>query len=520
MTDLPTGPDLREGIDVSELADGGRIAGHVDDEAVVLARNGEAFFAFSAFCTHYHGPLAEGLIVGETIHCPWHHACFSMRTGVAHCAPAIRPLRVYETSRVGEFVRVGAEITPAAAQAAPGEEHIVIIGGGAAGAFAATELRRVGFGGRVTLLSRDERLPYDRPNLSKDYLAGKAPEEWMPLREQADYAAERIDLRLSTIVEEIDSAQRTLHLTGGEVLSFDRLIIATGASPRHLEIPIDAVTRVHYLRTWSDSNEIRAAAENARRVVIIGASFIGLEAAASLRERGLEVTVIGVEERPLEKVLGREIGDFIRRTHEQHGVRFRLGRKPVEIRAKAVVLDDGTAEACDFVIAGIGVAPELELARRAGLTIDHGIVVDKFLQTSAPHVFAAGDVARYPHAPTGALIRVEHWVAAGRQGQAAARNAFGPQEPFTAVPFFWSQHYDLVFAYVGHAERVDEVEMFGSLDEHNAAAVFRENGRISAVVTLFRDDVSLAVEAAMQHQPPRRLADGDDGILDLVRRAF
>ena len=514
MTDEATGPDLREGIRVSDLDDGALLAGRVDDEAVVLARKGDEFFAFSAFCTHYHGPLAEGRLDGDTIHCPWHHACFSLRTGNAHCAPALRPLRVYETMRDGDIVRVGSEVVQAAAQEMPSNDHIVIIGGGAAGAFAATELRRQGFGGRVTLLSRDERLPYDRPNLPKAYLAGRAPEEWMPLREQANYAAERIDLRLSTTVEEIDSAQRQLRLAGGEMLSFDRLILATGASPRHLDIPIDPTARVHYLRTWSDADALRAAAEGARRVVVIGASFIGLEAAASLRERGLEVTVIGAEERPLEKVLGSAVGEFIRRTHEEHGVRFRLGRRPAEIRARPVILDDGTAEACDLVVAGIGVVPELSLAQSAGLNVDRGIVVDAFLQTSVLHIFAAGDVARYPYEPTGARIRVEHWVAAGRQGQAAARNAMGLQEPFTTVPFFWSQHYDLVFAYVGHAERVDDVEMFGSLDDHNAAAVYRDGGHIAAVVTLYRDDVSLAVEAAVQQR------DGDDAILNIVRRAF
>jgi apoptosis-inducing factor 3 len=213
-------------------------------------------------------------------------------------------------------------------------------------------------------------------------------------------------------------------------------------------------------------------------------------------------------------VMGREIGDFVRRIHESHGVRFRLGRRPVEVRSHSVVLDDGSAEAADVVVAGIGVVPDVELAERAGVAMDRGVVVNEYLETSVPNVFAAGDAARYPDARTGLAIRVEHWVAAGRQGQAAARNAVGLREPFTAVPFFWSQHYDLVFSYVGHAEGAGDVEMFGSLEKHDAAAVLRDGGRVAAVITLFRDDVSLGVEAAMERGAT------DEEILELVRRAF
>jgi NADPH-dependent 2,4-dienoyl-CoA reductase/sulfur reductase-like enzyme/nitrite reductase/ring-hydroxylating ferredoxin subunit len=515
------GPDLQHGIAVSTLADGGMISGHVGEEAVLLVRKGDEFFALDAVCTHYGGPLAEGALVGETIRCPWHHACFNLRTGSAVAAPAMRPLRVFSTVIEGDVVRVRSDarlFTAPATATAAGREHIVIIGAGAAGSFAAAELRRVGFGGRVTILTRESRLPYDKPNLSKDYLAGRAPQEWIPLRGETDYAGDHVDLRLRATVDRIDPRRREVRLATGDPIIFDRLILATGAVPRRLDVPIgmpiDPAARLYYLRTWADADALRGVADAVRNVVIIGTGFIGLEAAASLRERGLNVTVVGRDDRPLQNVLGRDIGDFVRRTHEAHGVHFRLGRKPVEIRADSVIMDDGSIEQAEIVIAAIGVEPDVTLAAQAGLAVDRGIIVSSTLQTTSPSIYAAGDAARFPYARTGKPIRVEHWAVAGRQGQVAARNAIGHRERYTAVPFFWSQHYDLVFAYVGHAERADDVELFGSLEGHNAAAVFRDGGRVSAVVTLFRDDISLAVEAAMERNA------SDDEILEVIRRGF
>src|SRR5215213_9557049 len=242
-------------IDIRELADGGMVTRQAGDDTILIARRGEEYFALDAFCTHYHGPLAEGVIVGETIRCPWHHACFDLRSGAAVAAPAMRPLRAYDVTRDGDRLRVSttprdAASAPAAATAA---EHVAIVGAGAAGSFAASELRRLGFAGRVTLLTGEDRLPYDKPNLSKDYLAGRAPAEWIPLREEGDYAAAGIDLRLNTRVEAIDAKGSVIRLSGGESLRYDRLILATGASPRRLDVPTDANARVHYLRTWSDA---------------------------------------------------------------------------------------------------------------------------------------------------------------------------------------------------------------------------------------------------------------------------
>jgi len=355
------------------------------------------------------------------------------------------------------------------------------------------------------MIGRDESVPYDRPNLSKDYLAGDAPEEWIPLRPAEFYAEHSIDLIRGMTVSQIDVAGRRVRLDDDSVRPFDRLLLATGADPVKLPIPGAELKHVHYLRTLADSRAIIAAAEDAKRAVVIGASFIGLEVAAALRAREVHVEVVAPESVPLERVLGAEVGRFVRTLHESQGVRFHLGRKPAAIAQGAVTLDDGTALACDFVVMGVGVRPRLGLAEAAGLPIDRGLVVDDQLR-AAPPVWAAGDVARYPDPRSGKPVRVEHWAAAERQGQAAARNMLGAALPFRDVPFFWSAHYDVTLNYVGHAETFDAVEIRGSLEKRDALVAYREGGRIAAVVTLGRDRQSLEAEAAMERGDEAGLA--------------
>ena len=495
------GPDLAQGVAIESLADGQMLAGHVGDDNVLLARRGDEFFAIGAACSHYHGPLAEGLMVGDTVRCPWHHACFSLRTGEAVRAPALSAVDCWSTQRQDGKVVVLQKMEPAPARraaAADAPQKIVIVGGGAAGFAAAEMLRRSGYAGSLTMLSDDEAPPVDRPNLSKDYLAGSAPEEWVPLRGNDFYADQGIALRLKTRVASIDVGAREIVLADGARVPYERLLLATGAEPVRLPISGMDLPHVRTLRSLTDCRAIIAQAAAAKRAVVLGASFIGLEVAASLRARGLEVHVVAPEARPMERVLGPELGAFVQALHEEHGVVFHLGTTAVAIEPQTAVLANGERLDAQMVVVGVGVRPRLALAEQAGLAIDRGVVVDATLQTSAPGVYAAGDIARWPDARSGAAIRVEHWVVALRQGQTAARNMLGANEIFDAVPFFWSQHYDVPINYVGHAESWDEIAIDGDLAARDATVRYQRNGRVLAVATVYRDVESLKEEVAME----------------------
>ncbi|MBN9149493.1 MULTISPECIES: FAD-dependent oxidoreductase [unclassified Nitrobacter] len=494
----PSGPDLTQGVDPGAFKDG-KLVGHVGDREILLVREGSEIFAIDAHCSHYHGPLADGLVVDGTVRCPWHHACFDLCTGEATRAPAFNALDVWEVEqRDGRiFVRRQRE-RPASKIAKPDHpEKIVIVGGGAAGFAAAEMLRRQDYKGGIVMLSSDDAAPVDRPNLSKDYLAGSAPEDWLPLRPDDFYQQAGIDLRLGTTVNAIDPDKRQLTTTGGTV-GYDRLLLATGAEPLRLPIPGANLPHVHTLRTLKDCRAIIEAAKSASRVVVIGASFIGLEVAASLRARDIEVHVVAPESRPMERILGAEMGDFVRALHEEHGVIFHLEDTVAAIGEQKVTLGSGGTLDADFVVFGVGVKPRLELAEKAGLKIDRGVLVNEFLETSAPGIYAAGDIARWPDSHSGDNIRVEHWVVAERQGQVAARNMLGHREKFDAVPFFWSQHYDVPINYIGHALKWDQIEVEGSVADRDCLLRYRHKGRVLAVSSIYRDIDHLKAEVAME----------------------
>jgi len=518
-SDELTGPELTQGIEISSIRPGQLIAGHAFGDPVLLVHVEPNWFAVGGKCTHYGATLAEGVLVGETIRCPWHHACFELRNGAASRAPALNDLPSYTVVLENNVVRVtakrdhswprGADQRPRGSRAPEkvlldespvvGPSSVFIVGASAAGIACAEMLRREAYRGAITLVDMDPDAPYDRPNLSKDYLAGNAPEEWLPLHPKAFFEQQKFTILSGVEAQGIDTGSRTVRLSDGSVHHYGALLIATGASP--IRLAIKGGERIRYLRTLPDCRAIIGSVAGARRVVVIGASFIGLEVAASLVTRGLEVHVVAPETLPLKSVLGTELGELIQSVHEQRGVRFHFGRTVQAIDGNAAILDDDTRLDADMVIAGVGVRPNLDLAERAGILLDNGIAVNEFLETSAANVFAAGDVARWPDAYSDARLRVEHWVVAERQGQVVARNMLGHRDRFDDIPYFWSAHYDnLSIHYTGHVEHWDETKIEGDVMKQDCAVSYLVAGKRRAMATINRDRQSLQTEVEMERE--------------------
>ena len=496
-----TGPDFAQGFAVGDLADGALVSGHVAGKEAIMVRRGDEVFVVGAYCSHYHAPLADGLVVGDEIRCPWHHACFSLKTGAATRAPAFDALRVWRVERVGDvyFARERVQQpTPVLPSLPDAPKRIVIVGGGAAGFAAAYTLRAEGWDGLLDLVSADTAAPYDRPNLSKDYLAGSAQPDWLPLRAPDWYRDHGVQLRLGRRAMALDAGARRLSLDDGAEIAFDRVLIATGAEPVRLPTPGADLPHVHYLRSLADSDRLIAACAGVKTVAVIGASFIGLEVAAALRSRGLDVQVIAPEAVPMARILGPELGAHIQKLHEAHGVIFHLEDVATQIDAHQLTLRSGGVVEAQLVVMGVGVRPNLALAEQAGLAVDKGVLVDEFLLTSAPNIYAAGDIASWPDRASGKRLRVEHWVTAERQGRTAARNMLGFQERFEATPFFWSQHYDQTISYVGHASAWDRIEISGAPESGDCMISYYEGAVRRAVATLGRDRESLRAEAEFE----------------------
>jgi NADPH-dependent 2,4-dienoyl-CoA reductase/sulfur reductase-like enzyme/nitrite reductase/ring-hydroxylating ferredoxin subunit len=516
-SDELTGPDLAKGVEISSVGAGQLIAGHAFGEPVLLAHVEPNWFAVGNKCTHYGAPLDQGVLVSETIRCPWHHACFELHNGAASRAPALNDLPSYDVAIENNVVRVTRKRDPGQLKGEPhrarasraservlfepfpvtGPKSVVIIGAGAAGNACAEMLRREAYRGPITMIDPDPDAPYDRPNLSKDYLAGNAPEEWLPLHPPEFYEAQHIEILSGIEAVSLDVKAKTIQLSDSSTREYGALLIATGAAPIRLDIP--GGERILYFRTLRDCRTVIERIGGARSAVIIGASFIGLEVAASLVTRGLKVDVVAPEKIPLERVLGAELGGLVRKVHEEKGVTFHLGQTVKGVDDESVVLDDGTRLPADIVVAGIGVRPNLKLAASAGLTIDNGVAVNEFLETNVKGVFAAGDVARWPDAYSDVRLRIEHWVVAERQGQVVARNMLGDRDRFDDIPFFWSAHYDkLSIAYTGHADRWDETRIEGDVMQMDCEVSYMVSGKRRAVATINRDRRNLLAEVELE----------------------
>ena len=494
---------------VGDLKDGEMKAFDVGETKVLLARVNGNVHAVGATCPHYGAPLAEGALCGERIICPWHHASFDVKSGDLLEPPALDALPRYEVRIEGERVIVALPDEPvdrraplmARHDARQDERTFVILGGGAAGYMAAQTLREDGFQGRVLMITREDRLPYDRPNLSKDYLQGHAEPEWMPLRPDEFFTDYDIEVMRGKDASRIDAATRAIGFSDGSSLTYDALLVATGGAPRKLPFQPDDLANVFLLRSFADADAIIEAAAQGARAVVIGASFIGMEAASSLTERKCSVTIVAPDTVPFQKTLGAEIGALFQRLHESHGVKFKLGANVSRFegvgKVEAVVLENGERLEADLVVVGVGVKPATDFLRGVGLSDDGGVIVDEHLR-AADGLYAAGDIANFPSALTGERQRIEHWRTALQQGRIAAHNMAGEAISYDSVPFFWTRQFDAGLSYVGHAEKWDEIIIQGDVSAQNFLAFYVKGNRVLAVAGMNRDRDIAAFEGLMR----------------------
>ena len=491
---------------VDDLTDGELKEVRVDDTDVLLARADGQYFALHPKCSHYSGPLAKGLLNGHRLVCPWHNACFDIRNGYRLEAPALNGLPTHEVRIEGDqvFVRLTTNKesmeNPLSAPDEANSETYVIIGSGGAGAFAAEGMREGGFTGKIVMLTESSEAPYDRPNCSKDYLQGKAPDEWMSLRSDEFYKDYGIDVRTNQHVTSLDPATKQIGLASGETLTYDKALVCPGGDPNSLPGLTTNLTGVYMLRSLHDSQKLRELGQAGKRVVIIGSSFIGLEGAMSLRKLGSEVSVVGLEKVPFEKILGEKIGRVVQGWHEKEGIQFHLGRKVDRLEGDdhvtAVLLDNGERLPADFVLLGLGVKPKTDFLKGVPLEKDGGVKTNEYLQI-ATDLYAAGDIAHYPAAD--GTQRIEHWKVAGQQGHVAGLNMAGKEEPYRMVPFFWTNQQGKRINYIGHATKIDDIIYDGDPEKDDSfLALYVQDGQIKAAAGLKRDQDIIAIRELMQ----------------------
>ncbi len=521
---------------VEDFADGAMWQVTVGGTDVLVARVGEGFHAVYAYCSHYGAPLAEGALSEGRVVCPWHHACFELKSGRQLEPPGQDGLRRFDV-RVDDgqvLVRVPSDFeahpaAPMAKRSAPtgpgaDEETFVILGGGAAGAYAAEALREEGFDGRIVMVTADHFLPYDRVNVSKDYLAGSIEEaEDLVLRSSAFYEAHDIEVKEGRRVTGVDAEARRLTFEGGETMVYDALILCTGGTPRTLDVDGAALDGIYTLRNIADSDVIQDAAQNVERVVIVGSSFIGMEGASSLRQlrEDLPITVVSPSAVPFAAVLGEEVGRMLQVLHEENGIAFRLEEHVARFEGEGavaeVVLESGERLPADLVVVGIGVEPATGFLKGVDLAEDGGVIVDDRLR-AAEGLWAAGDIARFPDWRTGQPTRIEHWRLACQHGRLAGYNAAGRAEAFRSVPFFWSAQHGSSLRYVGHADSFDEVVIDGDLYAEEFIAYYVAEGEVRAAFGMGRDQKMAALEELMRREilpTPGELCRGE---VDLLKR--
>jgi NADPH-dependent 2,4-dienoyl-CoA reductase/sulfur reductase-like enzyme/nitrite reductase/ring-hydroxylating ferredoxin subunit len=477
-----------------ELSNGDLRRVTVGNTPVLLARSDDNFYALGAVCSHAGAPLDQGLMHDGRIVCPWHMASFAVQTG-AHCEPpGLDGLTRYPLIVDGRDIivevpdDVGPHQTPAMATHHPESDGRVfaILGAGIAGQMAAETLRQEGYEGRIVMITAEAEIPYKRTALSKGYLQSEPADNLPTLRPESFFADHGIEVWRDRPVTAVKPYEHSITFANGDVLNYHQLLLATGGKARQLGVSGADLANVFTLHKAEDAAQIVESAQDAQRAVVIGSSFIGMEAAASLTQAGLSVTVVSPEAVPFEKIFGPVVGRRLQTLHEDNGVEFCLDQKATEFvgeaAVEAVVLENGDRVPADLVVVGIGIQPATDFIEAMKLHPGDGsILVNAYLH-AAESVFAAGDVARYPDPRSGSDIRIEHWRLAAQHGRIAARNMLGQSIPFKGVPFFWTKQFAMNLHYVGHAERWNDVIIHGNLESGEFMAFYVELGQILAVL--------------------------------------
>jgi apoptosis-inducing factor 3 len=488
-----------------ELQDDQKRQVTVGDTDILLIRRADRVYAIGAYCTHNQAPLEQGVLHGDCLVCPWHNAYFDITTGDLNQPPGLDSLQRYPVRIDGDRVLVtipastsGHRVPDMVAYHPEIDRRtFVILGAGAAGTHAAETLRVAGYQGRIVMVTRDDRLPYDRTTLSKNYFLGKLKADQILMRSAEFYQQHDIELRLDCPVTNVDINTKKVTLTNGEILTYDALLIATGTQPRRLDVPGADFPNVFTLRSLADSDRLLTAVQTAKQAVVIGSSFIGMEVTAGLTQKGIKVTVVSPDSLPFERILGTEIGELFYRVHQENGVTFKMGRNVSSIEgqsaAQTVILDNGDRLTTDLIVVGIGVRPVTDFIDGIELNAqDRSIPVDEYL-CAAENVYAAGDIARFPDWRTSDSMRVEHWRIAAQHGRIAAYNMAGTPTKFRGVPVFWSMQFQFPIRYVGHASEWDEVIIDGDLNDRQFIAFYIKDDRVLAAASSKRDTETAAI---------------------------
>jgi apoptosis-inducing factor 3 len=520
-----TGSEYQKVAKESDLVEGVPQLVKVGDADVLVVRLEGAVHAMANKCSHYECPLNEGAVFGHHVVCRCHDARFDLTTGRALAAPALKDLPTYPVRLEAGEVWLG----PAQKPRAPKPEGtdgrtFLIVGGGAAGNAAAETLRREGFAGKVIMVSSDEDQPYDRPNLSKEFLSGEAKPEWMPLRSPKFYEQQNIEVRLGTRVSAVDPRAKTVTLASGETLAFDKMLLATGGAPRPLPIPGADGKGCYTLRSFADARAIAQAAEGMKTAILIGAGFIGMELASALRTRGLGVEVVAPEALPFAQVVGERVALFLKKRHEDKGVVFHLGVTTKSIAGdagnKTVSLSDGSTLKADLVIFGLGVKPVVDYLAGTDLVQNGAVPVDARLETKYPGILAAGDIAVVPYRPAGEGVRIEHWVVAERQGQHAARAMLGSNAGYEEIPFFWTRQTGISLKYIGFARQWDQTAVRGNVEAGKFVVGYFQKGKLAAAASVGMPNDLTAIEVMLKRNialSPEQLADSGVDLLAIAK---